>query len=64
MGMAEAGGCPAGPGHVHEKDQGMGKVEIDGFRNRSFVSGEGESWGKGWGGKVVGTKGNGFIKHL
>lgn len=52
------------PWHVHEKDQGMGKVEMDRFRNRNFVTGEGKSWGKGWSGRVMGTKGNGFIKHL
>lgn len=37
---------------------------MDRFENGSFGTGEGESWGKGWGGRAIDTKGNGFIKHL
>lgn len=64
VGWRQLGALQLGPGHIHEKDQAMWKIVTDGFGNRSFGTGEGESWGRAWDGRVMGTKGNGFVKHF
>lgn len=64
VGWQRLGVLQLGPGHICEKDRGTWKIVMDGFGNRSFGTGEGESWGKGWRGTAMGTKGNGFVKRL
>jgi len=63
--MAGVGGSPAGTWACSwEGQKDVEDCNVGGFGNISFDTGEGESWGKGWGRKVMSTKGNGFIKHL